>query len=305
MKRSSRQGFTVYDLMVILAIIGILIGLLLPAVQKVREAANRTKSTNNLRQLALAAHNYASTYNDHFPVGVTSNNFSVVAQLLPYIEELPLYKQLDFKKAVDDDANAAARKTVVKILLSPRDPIQSVTADAAPTNYLFNAGSKPALEGNDGVFLPTKNKFKISQIPDGTSNTIMAGETLKGDGGAKAIDVRRQHVRYQDKDGLASIKDETGVQDFANGKNIAGDRCASWMDGRFLQGTFTGTRAVNHERPDVNFGGAGGLSGLRQYAPNTIISMCDGSARVITQDVSLDIWKRLTSANDGLEIPDF
>lgn len=303
MKRSRRHGFSVYELLVVIAIIGILIGLLLPAVQKVREAANRTRSMSNLKQLAIAVHSYENA-NGVLPAGVTSKNFSVVAQVLPYIEQERVYRQIDFKKPIDDDANAAARKTVITLLLSRLDPIQPVTTDAAPTNYLFSAGSKLALEDNDGVFLPIKSR-KFVEITDGLSNTIMAGETLKGASGAQAADVRRQHVLYKDKSGLANATDDTGVKDFSNGKNIAGDRCASWMDGRFLQGTFTGTRTVNDERPDVNFAGAGGLSGLRQYAPNTIISMCDGSVRVITQEVSLEVWKLLTNANDGKAIPEF
>ena len=62
---------------------------------------------------------------------------------------------------------------------------------------------------------------------------------------------------------MKGIKDDTGVKDLENDKNIAADRCASWMDGRFLQGTFTGTRTINDDKPDVNCGGIGGLSALR------------------------------------------
>lgn len=305
MKRSRRCGFSLFELLVVIAIIGFLIGLLLPAVQRVREAANRTRSMNNLKQLTLAVHNYAATYNDKLPLGVTENNFSVVAQLLPYVEQDNLYRSINFKKPIDDEANAAARKTIVPLFLNQSDPIKSVSDDAGATNYLFNAGSKPALEDNDGVFLPVKNKFTIGNIPDGTSNTIMAGETLKGDGGTKALDVHRQHVFYKDKSGLKEAKDDAGVQDFADSKNIAGDRCASWIDGRFLQGTFTGTRIVNDERPDVNFAGAGGLSGLRSYSDQTIIGMCDGSVRTIRKSVALETWKSLTSGNDGKALPDF
>jgi hypothetical protein len=65
------------------------------------------------------------------------------------------------------------------------------------------------------------------------------GETLKGDGGTKAVTVRRQHVLLG-KGALKDLQDDAGVQDFKDGKHIAGDRCASWMDGRFLQGTFNG-----------------------------------------------------------------
>src|SRR5580698_5643244 len=102
----------------------------------------------------------------------------------------------------------------------------------------------------------------------------MAGESLKGDGGVKATTVKRQLVLLK-KDDLKGIKDEAGVKDWADSKNIAADRCASWMDGRFLQGTFTGTRTFNDEKPDVNCAGFGGLSGLRTEDDNTNILMAD------------------------------
>src|SRR5438105_784469 len=102
MTRNSRKpkGFTLIELLVVIAIIGILIGLLLPAVQKVREAANRTKCQNQIRQLSLATHNYASTYQDKLP-GLTNAiplpaggvyHVVLLFSLLPYVEEDNLYR---------------------------------------------------------------------------------------------------------------------------------------------------------------------------------------------------------------------
>ena len=162
---------------------------------------------------------------------------------------------------MDDKANAAARKVEVKVFLNPLDNVKSVSADYGATNYLLCAGAKPALADNNGVFYQN-SKVSSLIITDGTSNTMMAGETLKGDSGVKATTVKRQHVLLK-KDDLKGIKDDAGVKDWENDKNIAADRGASWMDGRFLQGTFTGTRTLNDEKPDVNCGGFGGLSGLR------------------------------------------
>src|SRR6202042_2538474 len=134
-------------------------------------------------------------------------------------------------------------------------------ADFGATNYLWCAGSKPSLADNNGIFYQN-SKVKLTDITDGTSNTMMAGETLKGDGGVKATTVKRQHVLLKKED-LKDIKDDAGVKDWENNKNIAAERCASWMDGRFLQGTFTATRTLNDPKPDVNCAGLGGLSGLR------------------------------------------
>src|SRR5713226_2346007 len=187
MKTRRRGGFTLIQLLVILAIFAILLGLLLPAVQKVREAANRMKSQNNLKQIALACHNYHDT-NGKFPPGNDPNNFSAAAHLLPYIEQDNVYKMINFEKPVTDEANATVRKVVVPTFLGPTDPVTTVKEDSAPTNYLFNAGSNPDLRDNDGTFFQDSG-IRLADITDGTSNTILAGETLKGDGSKQAVDV--------------------------------------------------------------------------------------------------------------------
>jgi type II secretory pathway pseudopilin PulG len=289
----------------VIAVIAFLIGLLLPAVQKVREAAARMQSQNNLKQIGLAAYSYNDA-NGAFPSGCDAQNFSAAVHLLPYLEQDNLYKSIDLTKSVDDKANTTARKVVVKTFISPIDPVVKVSDDYGPTNYLFNAGSKTDLADNDGIFY-RDSKITFADITDGTSNTLLTGETLKGDGGAKAVDVRRQYVLLK-KGALKEIKADAGIQDFKDNKNISADRCASWMDGRFLQGTFTGTRVLNDAKPDVSCGGDGGLSGLRSVNPGVLVGMADGSVRFISEKangVEPNVWKLLTSRNDGNVLPDF
>jgi type II secretory pathway pseudopilin PulG len=301
MSSRSRPGFTLFQLLVLLVILALLLALLLPAIAKARAAALRQQKLNNLKQIGLACHNFHDAYK-HFPPGNDANNFSAAAKLLPFVEQDNLFNQIKLDKPITDDANAAIRKMPVPVFLSPNDPVMSVDEKYGATNYLFNAGSKPSLEKNDGVFFQD-SKLKLAAIADGTSVTIMAGETLKGDGGAKAVDVRRQYVLL-DKDALKDLKDEAGVAEWKDGKNIAGDRGASWMDGRFLQGTFTGTRAPNDERPDVNCAGLGGLSALRSLDDLVSTVFCDGSARTINaKKIKHDVWKLLTSRDDGMVIP--
>ena len=297
MKRHSRSGFTLFELLAVIVIIAILIGLLLPAVQKVREAAARISSANNLKQIGLAAHNYVSA-NGFLPPGCDAQNFSAAVHLLPYIEQGNVYNSIDLKKSIDDKANATARKFVVKTFISPMDPVMKVDDDFGPTNYLFNAGSKADLVDNDGIFY-RDSKITFRDITDGTSNTLFTGETLKGDGGMKAVDVRRQHVSLK-KAALKEIKDDAGVQDFKDDKNIAGDRCASWMDGRFLQGTFNGKLKLNDERPDVSCGGEGGASTLRSLTDDVLVGLADGSVRIINaKRLSFKTWTYALDPADG------
>src|SRR5262249_23799826 len=148
MKKVARSGFSLISLLVVIAILGILIGLLLPAIQKVREAANRMTSANNLKQIAIACHSYHDTHGS-FPPGYGTNNFRAAAHLLPFIEQNNVFQTIDFKKPITDKANEAARKVSMKVFLSPRDDLQHVTVEEGATNYLYNAGAKPALADND------------------------------------------------------------------------------------------------------------------------------------------------------------
>lgn len=302
MTTRARPAFTLFQLLVVIAIIAILIALLLPAVQKVREAANRTQSMNNMKQIGIAMHAYHDV-NNCLPAGMDTNGYSAHARLLPYIEQDNVYRLIDLTKPMNAKENAKARAVRVPTFHSPQDEVLAVKAELGPTNYLFCAGSKPSLDDNDGLLF-AGSKVKFRDVADGLSNTLLAGETLKGDGGEVAVDVHRQHVLLKKGD-LKNLGDDAGVADFKDGKNIAGDRCASWMDGSFLQGTFTAARMANDERPDVSCAGAGGLSGLRGRLATVNVGLADGSVRAVAVPVKLDVWKKLATRAGGEVINEF
>ncbi len=291
-----RSGFTIFDLLLILAILAILIGLLLPAIQKVREAAARMESANNLKQIGLGCHSYHDVYNN-MPPFKGKKDASVLVTLLPFVEQANLYDQFQ------NNGLKAVKGVRMKIYVSPRDPLARA-AKGSYTSYLFNAGTEHSLVKNNGVFA-YQLKVKLQAIPDGTSNTIMAAETLVGGPAENKMNtVFRQHVSL-DKNALKKLTAKSGMDKFQKGKNIASDRGHRWYDPKFLQTAFTMTRKLNDTRPDVNCGGEGGLSGLRSRDRRTNVLICDGSVHFLRDNVSFKTLQALSTRNGGEVVGNF
>src|SRR5216683_5559004 len=206
-----RRGFSLIELLVVIAIIAVLIALLLPAVQKVREAANRTSCLNNLHQIAIATHNYHDTQGK-FPTGGHLSDFvgdrptkgtTLWTQLLPYIEQDNLQNEWDR----DDNRNNvkggrnATQAQIIKILLCPSDRLEDPVSEYkvgtaywswgfyALSSYGGNAGKRSVFTGGppnfprmtrDGIFFINSN-VNFADIADGTSNTFLFGERYHRD----------------------------------------------------------------------------------------------------------------------------
>ena len=181
------RAFTMLELLVVIAIIGILIALLLPAVQAAREAARKLQCANNLAQIGLAVKQFeqargmlpAGTTNETGPIRNVpiGNHLGWIPRILPYMEQTPLYEKIDFSKGVYDPANQPVWITQKPSTFSC--PSCGVGALTINSGYMACSGSEetPIDTTNNGVFF-LNSKLRSRDIPDGASHTIWLGESL-------------------------------------------------------------------------------------------------------------------------------
>ncbi len=196
--RNRKRAFTLVELLVVILIIGILVALLLPAVQAAREAARRAQCLNNLKQIGLALHNYASA-NGCFPpsfcielgASLSTNNgsWSIHGRLLPYLEQKVAYQRIRLDLPWDQQLGTEVPTTRIPTYICPseqNDRVRTRTVQGIaqpytyPTCYGFNFGTwlvyiPSTGEGGDGVFF-VNSHIRGDDIPDGTSNTLAASE---------------------------------------------------------------------------------------------------------------------------------
>jgi len=192
-----RFGFTLVELLVVIAIIGVLVALLLPAVQSARESGRRMSCQNNIRQIAIAVHNYHDIYKALPPASTNSalSGSSGFAAILPFIEQAALYSQYDFAKGNSDPANLQVVSQRIKTYICPscffvrKVPNGDCDANSrAPGTYAFCVGTGDPYGVGSGGGVPTNGAImtagsqltNFATITDGTSNTLLAGEAHWG-----------------------------------------------------------------------------------------------------------------------------
>ncbi|QDV65207.1 Type II secretion system protein G precursor [Crateriforma conspicua] len=323
----NQSGFTLVELLVVIAIVGVLVGLLLPAVQSAREAARSMQCSNNLKQIGLALHNYASAFKGAFPnngyswPGGYPSDYSPHAKLLPFMEQSNLQDLIDFNIYMGHPARAdlpvelhVAAGTRVSTFECPSDIGSSLhdlempsgqTIQIAGTSYSMNQGS-----GLDGVFHPGNGtpsdglcwvdaRVRFRDIIDGTSNTIVFAESTIGAGAESTdptamMDVRgyRAATTTSFNDSLlAAAEDKDDELITASIRNWSGDRNHYWLRGSVPNGpVMNGFLTPNSVIPDLSYRSSK-LTGPRSYHTGLVkVLMADGSVNNVTDSIDKDAW---------------
>ena len=320
----SKRAFTLVELLVVIAIIGVLVSLLLPAVQSAREAARRSQCTNNLKQITLAVHNYADTYSTALPVAEYSCCWGTwLVGLLPYIEQRNMFDKYQYFGSVQNQAGNNYAQTDGKTryggsLNQPVTKIQIKTYTCPSDTNSATAGVYSGITFHNYV----ANHGNTTLARTATFGTMTNGQPNVF-GGAPFIRVTGwnsipQVVRLAEiADGLSNT---LAFSETVQGK--LGDlRGFAWWNGG---SHFETHLAPNSSLPDVlESAGYCKIANLnppcaaptsanptniaaRSRHPNgVLVSLCDGSVRFASNSINLDVWRAVSTANAGEAVSDF
>lgn len=299
-----RCAFTLVELLVVIAILGILVALLLPAVQAAREAARRTQCLNHLKQLGLALHHYHDTHKAFpFGQGGTGNKYSAVSLMLPFLEQSPLYDSIDFHQPYTAAVNDLARRTELAMLRCPSDLRNRMPQTGGATNYMTNRGSGLIWRDNSGpnALLPPpdgvmywRSHVRLADLIDGTSHTSAFCERILGDGSngivSPAGDVFTHPGSPTTPDQAIQLCAAMDISNLANQSPLF--MGAPWIDGQ---------HAYLHASPP-NSRSCGFFSVSRAVMPPSSrhpggvqMILCDGATRFVSNTVDLPTWRGLGS----------
>jgi len=335
-----RTAFTLVELLVVIAIIGVLVALLLPAVQAAREAARRTQCTNNLKQIALAVHNYEGS-RQLFPPSfcwnrVTGNkggSWSAFTRILPYVEENNIYLNVDFTQAYSNALLPDGSKLMtarISMLMCGSEVNDTMRLDAMgapvsyPVNYGWNLGPwlifNPVNNtGGTGAFFPNSG-LRGKDFSDGLSNTLMISEVKAFTGSFRTTTTPMSAtppVNPSDVCGFGGTA-KVGPNPSDNGGHV------EWVDGKTFETgvttTFTPNTVVSCSSGgmsyDIDFVNQTEGSSLtvstyavltsRSYHPGSVnAAMMDGSVRSVADNVDLNLWRAISTraGNEIMERP--
>ena len=332
MRRDVRggTGFTLIELLVCIALIGLLVALLLPAVQSARESARRAQCSNNLKQIGLALHGYHASHNsfpyeisDYWPPATSPpasgivEAYSALARILTYMEQQALYSAINFDVEMHPGpttphlTNQTAFEASLSSYLCPSDGADR--AGTHGTNYRGNFGVGPAPnvtgespDGGNGFFnLPVT--LNAGSFTDGLAHTAAYSERLRGSGGGPGVPERD----------FGDLGISVNPSPFERDADYALAWCRvaaatafprfqragySWLISRRETTTYCHAQEPNGPIPDAIPGvpQAWGIATARSWHHGGVnVLMADGSARFVSDGIARRVWRALGSRNGG------
>jgi prepilin-type N-terminal cleavage/methylation domain-containing protein len=336
---AQRKAFTLVELLVVIAIIGVLIALILPAVQSAREAARRAQCLNNLRQLGLATLNFENA-TSVFPPSRTwdlvvadsaAGGWSAQARVLPYLEEGSTYSYVNFSGGDDSGIlpNGLSLQTVrIATFICPSEAndtmrISSGSPASYPCNYCMNMGTwlvyNPATNsGGLGMFFPNA-MLRVADVTDGTSKTLMAAEV-------------KAFTPYMSKIGMATVPpvptDPTTIGPLGGTPKMgvalqSNTGHVEWGDARCIETGFTTTFAPNTlvpytytdgnqydidsynmtEGSDAAIPTFASITARSYHAGCVNVVYMDGSVHAVPDTINVGVWQALSTRAGGESIP--
>lgn len=329
--RPTRQAFSLVELLIVVAIIGALVALLLPAVQQSREAARRIDCGNRLRQIGLAVHNFESA-RGHLPSGAESRPYpaepmtphtfyrwSALAYVLPYMEqasalatidlELPLYgRDLQVTRQ-----NRAGVQAIIPQFLCPSDIGERVDPAFGPTNYSMCGGS--GIEGGDpfkgnGLFF-INSKLRRGEVTDGSSQTVLAAETTLGETPAPLTPRDQVDPRLVYGFARAAPLTDASCVDTALW-NFTSPPGFAWANGEFRSAMYNHYRTPNAADIDCvsakllgpiseQYASFGWRASRSYHGGGVNVQMADGAGRFVTDSIDAVVW-RAVATRSGEEV---
>ncbi len=314
----TQRGFTLIELLVVIAIIAVLVSILLPAVQQARAAARAAQCRNNLKQLGLGLHNYASTFGmfpaghmDTYTDGISAgarHHFGWLTALLPFVDQAALYNKISFESVTAVSPNIHTNPdfypvgTVdIAMFVCPSDPVRRANANFAPANYLGSQGNLCNCRdvNCDGLF-GHSSYTRLEWIKDGLSMTIAAGETLKSDMNPATVD---DNYIFTNASG-SSAQDLSTCQSVAP---TASDRGTVWIGGQPQFNIMATINTPNHRYFDCiapNYG-CTNFAARSAHAGGANLTMSDGSVHFFSENISITVYQALGSRAGAEKVGEF
>jgi prepilin-type N-terminal cleavage/methylation domain-containing protein/prepilin-type processing-associated H-X9-DG protein len=299
----SRRAFTLIELLVVISIISILIGMLLPAVQKAREAAARISCANNLHQIGLAMQNYAGDYDNHFPPSRMGEGLATWAVLiLPYLEQNNLYNQWNLGQSYFQQ-NTVAQQTPVKGYFCPSrrsasdPPNVSISGDIPPTLAGSGGGSGTGSGTSSSTNIPgALGDYAVVVDPTGTDTPSVATSSLTG-----SFQIGSGYSLFSFTDGLSNTILVGEKQVPVSSAGVGWWDCSTY-DGEYIQ---CSSRAASTTYPlTVNPQNTSWSFGSRH---TSVVMFCFGDGHVQGLPVTINplTFQLLGTRNDGMVIPPY